>query len=151
MTLIAGPLMDEELRAPLSERAKQLGAWFLDRTSDMPALLEAADLLITMGGYNSVTEAVAARCPTIVIPRIGPSSEQRLRAECLARLGHVETISLEMLDPKALARRFVRRERPRRPAVDLPLNGASKAAALIAERLSAIRRGTIDDVRPAYA
>lgn len=151
MTLIAGPLMDEELRAPLAQRAEQLGAGFLDRTSEMPSLLDAADLLVTMGGYNSVTEAVAARCPTIVIPRIGPSSEQRLRAECLAKLGLVETISQEALDPEVLAQRFVQRKRPRPPVIELPLDGASKAASLIADRLSATRQGAFNGRRRAHA
>ena len=150
MTLIAGPLMDGELRAPLSARAKKLGALFLDRTSDMPALLEAADLLVTMGGYNSVTEAIAARCPTIIIPRVGPSSEQRLRAECLERLNIVETMSQEALDPGALAERFLRRGHRAAPAVDLPLNGAAIAAARIAERLSADRLDNLCDGRLAH-
>ena len=151
MTLIAGPLMDGELRAPLAEKAEAVGASFLDRTSDMPALLDAADLLVTMGGYNSVTEAIAARCRTIVIPRVGPSSEQRLRAQCLERLGLVETVSQETLDPKALAERFLQRNPPWSPAIELPLDGAAKAAALIADRLSAIRSGVSKNARSAHA
>ena len=151
MTLIAGPLMEPEMRLPLSKRADQLGAWFLERTSDMPALLDAADLLVTMGGYNSVTEAIAARCPTIVIPRIGPSAEQRLRAECLQRLGFVDTVSLETLDPGTLTRRFRERSRPRKPDIDLPLDGADRAAALIAERLSVSRRSAPNEKRRAHA
>lgn len=150
MTLIAGPLMDEELRAPLAARAKQLGAEFLDRTSDMPALLDAADLLVTMGGYNSVTEALAAGCPTIVIPRIGPSSEQRLRAECLERFGLVETMSQEVLDPEALAKRFRRCAGSRAPMIEVPLDGAAKAATLIAERLANIQPDTPKDARSAH-
>ena len=151
MTLIAGPLMEPEMRLPLAKRAEQLGAWFLERTSDMPALLDAADLLVTMGGYNSVTEAIAARCPTVVIPRIGPSAEQRLRAECLERLGFVETVSLEALDPGTLTRLFRQRSRPRKTEMELPLNGAARAAALIAERLSAARRGALKEKRRAHA
>ena len=150
MTLIAGPLMDEELRGPLSERAQELGAAFLDRTSDMPALLDAADLLVTMGGYNSVTEAIAAGCSTIVIPRIGPSSEQRLRAECLARFGLVETLSQEALNPEDLAKRFRRGGRRPMPLIEIPLNGAVTAANLIAERLAAIQPNTPEDARTAH-
>ncbi|TQV83327.1 response regulator [Denitrobaculum tricleocarpae] len=151
MTLIAGPLMDEELSAPLAQRARELGAWFLHRTSDMPALLDTADLLVTMGGYNSVTEAIAARCPTIVIPRVGPSSEQRLRAECLARLGLVESISQEALSPTRLAERFLQFERTSAPQIDVPLNGADKAAALIAKRLSDMQHETSDHERKTHA
>lgn len=150
MTLIAGPLMDEELRAPLSTKADELGATFLDRTSDMAALLNAADLLITMGGYNSVTEAIATGCPAVVIPRIGPSGEQRLRADCLERFGLVETLSQETLDPKVLSKRFRQPARPRRPMIELPLNGAAKAAALIAERLSAFHPESRRDARRAH-
>ncbi len=151
MTLIAGPLMDQELSAPLAQRARELGAWFLDRTSDMPAMLESADLLVTMGGYNSVTEAIATRCPTVVIPRVGPSSEQRLRAECLARLGLVESISQETLDVARLAKRFWKLGETPVPQIELPLNGAAKAAALIAERLADSQPETPEHVRKTHA
>lgn len=151
MTLISGPLMDEELSAPLARKARELGAWFLDRTSDMPALLDTADLLVTMGGYNSVTEAIAAQCPTIVIPRVGPSSEQRLRAKCLSRLGLVESISQEALNPTHLAARFLQGNPGSATQIELPLNGAEQAAALIAGRLSGRQPGISEEERKTHA
>ena len=139
MTLVGGPLMDGELRDHLRTRAEQLGAAFLDSTGRMPELLAAADLLVTMGGYNSVTEAIAIRCPTIVVPRVGPSSEQRLRAECLARLGLVRSLPGKPLMPDQLAPMLVSRRPDNKSMPDIALNGAARAAELILNRLPAAR------------
>lgn len=104
MQVIAGPLMDSELRERLHLRAAELDVTFHDQVSDMPARLAASDLFVTMGGYNSVTEALAIGVPALVVPRVGPSSEQRIRAERLRSLGLAQVIERPDLTPEALAR-----------------------------------------------
>jgi predicted glycosyltransferase len=138
MTLIAGPLMDDELYDILQQRAAQTGASLRRSTPDLPALLRDAALFVSMGGYNSMTEAMAIGCPTLVIPRVGPSSEQRIRAQMLAKRGLVDTLSIEQATPEALARRF-RRLRPSLGAwpAALSLDGAATAASFITGILSA--------------
>ena len=103
LTLIAGPLMDNELRERLHIRAAELDVTFLDQVNDMPARIAASDLFVTMGGYNSVTEALAIGVPALVVPRVGPSSEQRIRAERLRSLGLAQVIERPDLTPKALS------------------------------------------------
>ncbi len=83
LTLIAGPLMDEELSSALMQRAARAGAIFHLAVADLPERLFKTDLFLTMGGYNSVNEALATGTPTVVVPRVGPSAEQRIRAEQL--------------------------------------------------------------------
>ena len=99
---------------------------------DIPALIAEADLFITMGGYNSIIEAVGAGCPALVVPRVGPSAEQRLRAECLAKRGIVEMIPANDADAIRLAGaiRKVRPGTPRKTA-SLDLGGADRAAEII--------------------
>lgn len=135
--LIAGPLMEPELREPLKQQAHAAGLGFLDSTPDLPEMLAVADLFVTMGGYNALTEAAAAGCPTLVIPRVGPSAEQRLRAELFADLGLVETLELHAATPERLAERFaeVRPGTPRR-SCGLPVDGGLTAAGRLAELLS---------------
>jgi predicted glycosyltransferase len=137
MTLVAGPLMDDELFEILKLRAKTTGANLLRSTPDIPAMLRKADLFVSMGGYNSLTEALAIGCPTLMIPRVGPSSEQRIRAEILSGRGLVETLSIEQATPEALAKRFgcLRQNGPARPAA-LSLDGAENAATFITDILS---------------
>ena len=135
LQLVAGPLMDTELRERLYLRAAQLDVTFHDQVSDMAARLAASDLFVTMGGYNSVTEALAIGVPALVVPRVGPSSEQRIRAERLRSLGIAEVIERPDLTPEALSL-HLSGAAPARPVVStrvpLDFNGAARAAAHIA-------------------
>ncbi len=130
--IISGPLMDAELVQPLKKAAADLSVRFMKSHPDIPALIAEADLFITMGGYNSIIEAVGAGCPALVVPRVGPSAEQRLRAECLAKRGIVEMIPANDADAIRLAGaiRKVRPGTPRKTA-SLDLGGADRAAEII--------------------
>lgn len=101
--LIGGPLMSEEDRAGL--RAL-LGArkhvHFLDFTDDMTSYLGAADLVISMGGYNTVCEILSVKTPAIIVPRVTPRKEQLIRAEMLQRRGFVHMIHPDVLTPAAV-------------------------------------------------
>jgi predicted glycosyltransferase len=129
-TIIAGPLMDAELRTLLHRRAAEVGAEIHDQVNDMPARLAETDLFLTMGGYNSVTEALAVGCPFIVVPRVGPSSEQRLRAERLNALGLARVIERPDLHPVRLASMLTAPLPLPSPAARnaLDFNGAARAA-----------------------
>lgn len=135
MQLIAGPLMDGELRERLHLRAAELDVTFHDQVSDMPTRLAGSDLFVTMGGYNSVTEALAIGVPALVVPRVGPSGEQRIRAERLRNLGLAQVIERPDLTPKSLAP-HLDGTAPGLPIVPtrmpLDFDGASHAAAHIA-------------------
>ena len=63
----------------------------------------AADVGLSMGGCNSVLEAVGARRRPIRTPRQGGSREQLIRAERFARLGLVTVLPQEDLTPQRLA------------------------------------------------
>ncbi|MEZ5659922.1 MAG: response regulator [Burkholderiaceae bacterium] len=142
-TAISGPLMDDELAANLESMARELGVRMLRHTTRMPELLCEADLLVCMGGYNTLVESITAGVPTLVVPRLGPSGEQIMRAELFTELGLIESASLEGDLVDVLARRLastVRRRRSgaaHRPAICL--DGADNAARAIAELLSARR------------
>lgn len=99
----------------------------------MPARLSATDLFITMAGYNSVTEALAIGCPALVVPRVGPSSEQRLRANRLEELNLARVIWRADLTAALMAQHLtapVGKRQP--PAIHLDFNGAACAAEFIA-------------------
>ncbi len=132
LTLIAGPLMDAELSDALKHRAAQAGATFRESVPDLPALLSASDLFITMGGYNSVTEALVTCCPSVVVPRVGPSGEQRIRAERLQAMGLATVVWRDDLTAARMA--AVMTARPRAPGTlsALSFDGAQAAADHIA-------------------
>lgn len=136
LTLVAGPLMDTELSDALQHRAGQAGAIFHEKVSDLPAMLAATDLFITMGGYNSVTEALVTGCPALVVPRVGPSGEQHIRAERLQALGLATVVWRHDLTAARMARALSTRPPPSAQMPDLGFDGASVAAAHIAAALA---------------
>lgn len=104
MSVITGPLMDLELQT----EAMRLGAKFdvevLKTVANLPSLMARADLLITMTGYNSINEALAVGCPIVTVPRLGPSAEQRLRAEALEQAGLAHYLRREDLSAENVAK-----------------------------------------------
>jgi predicted glycosyltransferase len=46
-----------------------------------------ADVIVSMGGYNSVCEALSIGRPLVIVPRSTHKVEQRIRAETLAARG----------------------------------------------------------------
>lgn len=138
MTVVTGPLMDEELRIAASARAARLGVVCLDSVPDLGSLLHAADLLITMTGYNSINEALAQGCPIITVPRLGPSAEQRIRAETLAARGLARHLCRETLTPESLAR-MMKAPPPVARTEGLSFDGARRAAAMLALHLTRTR------------
>ncbi len=89
-TIVSGPLMPAEQHEILESLAsRRPGVYVTRSTTEMARLLAEVDLVVTMAGYNSTVEVLAARMPAILVPRAAPRAEQRLRAELLANLGLV--------------------------------------------------------------
>lgn len=101
--MVAGPLMRDRHFARLEELSRNLPVRLERSRPDLVRCLHEADLVITMGGYNTLMEAVCLRKPTIVIPRTAPSAEQMIRAQLFDRLGLVRTHLLGEHQPATLA------------------------------------------------
>jgi predicted glycosyltransferase len=98
LALVAGPFMPAEQRHDLEARARGLPARVSISVSDTLSYIEAADLTIAMAGYNTTMEILKSGKRAILIPRRGPSAEQRMRARLFAERGWVE-----MIDPDDLS------------------------------------------------
>ena len=55
--------------------------------ADTFQLMTIADAIVSMGGYNSVCEALAVARPLVIVPRETHKVEQTIRAEILASHG----------------------------------------------------------------
>ncbi|TNE32112.1 MAG: glycosyltransferase [Alphaproteobacteria bacterium] len=101
--VIGGPEMAEVERRRLSVAAAQIAdTEWLDFSDNMGAELTAADVVVSMGGYNTVCEILSYRKRAIVVPRSEPVREQRIRAEGMSRLGLLSMIPMEDLSPAVL-------------------------------------------------
>ena len=103
-TLVTGPFLSREKRNRLASRYGHLrNVQMIRFTSHIEDLLRSASLLVTMGGYNSVMEAMAFRKPAVVVPRVFPRKEQWLRATSFERLGLLRCLDPDDLHPESLA------------------------------------------------
>jgi predicted glycosyltransferase len=95
--------------------------------ADFSSLLATCRLSVSQGGYNTVMELIATRCPSVVVPFAeGGESEQTLRARML-----MERQVLTMVDPEFLtAGTLAAAIDAVRPPVELALNldGARQSA-----------------------
>jgi predicted glycosyltransferase len=111
----------------------------------LPALFDRVDALVCMGGYNTLTEAVAHGMPTVCVPRVTPRTEQFIRAQAFERLGLLRMIHPKRLNATSLraalsaAIRTSRIEPRHRVQAALSFDGARQAA----EELLVIARAEV--------
>jgi predicted glycosyltransferase len=83
--MVTGPFMPPEQQAKLQARATDTCRVLLE--ADNFQLMAAADVIVSMGGYNSVCEALAVARPLVIVPRATHKIEQQIRAEAMAARG----------------------------------------------------------------
>jgi predicted glycosyltransferase len=133
---ITGPLMEPDQREQLRAQACGLGARVITCAEDLPSFVNAADLVITMAGYNSLCEVVSLRKKALVVPRLGPRAEQRMRAELFQQKGLIDVLDPQEVSPKNLAQRISEDlERTDFPLADAAIDtsGARNAAWRLSE------------------
>jgi predicted glycosyltransferase len=127
LVVVTGPSMDLAEHDRLKSLANGT-ARVLRFTPDFLSYLAGADLSVSMAGYNTCMNILAARVPALVWP-FPQNREQRLRAERLERMGALEVMSDKDLQPSRLAPAMVRAlSRRSRSRVDLDLEGAAHTA-----------------------
>lgn len=135
-TLVLGPLFDAREARRVKREARAMGDVRVHLFyEDLPRLVDGADAVVAMAGYNTAFELVRSRKPTLLVPRTHPRREQLLRARSLERLG----LAACRPDPQPdeigvdLARLLANGVLPGR----LPsLKGAARFAEVVAEELA---------------
>ncbi|MFO0697825.1 MAG: glycosyltransferase [Nitrospira sp.] len=127
--IVTGPLMCPEKRRVLKQAAgEDLALKVIDFTPHLYEYLRAADLVVSMGGYNTVVEILTANQRGIIVPRVHPRLEQCIRAERLAAKGLLDMIHPAELTPDSLFHAITQSlQRPRPPHshdIGIALNGA---------------------------
>jgi len=103
-------------------------------TADFVSYLAAADLSVSMGGYNTTMNILATRVPALLWP-FSVNREQRLRAQRLADRGLLTVLQDADLQPERLAVLMDQQlNQPTRPDVRINLDGAANTARCIENR-----------------
>ena len=138
--VVLGPLMDRGDADRLRRRTAALrNVRVHDEHPDLPLLLSDCDAVVAMAGYNTCTEIVRHRMPSVLLPRVFPREEQKIRAERLAGLG----LATALLEPDAddlreavAASLTSSRDWQRAPRLD----GSARACDILMDELDAGRR-----------
>ncbi|HET6203012.1 MAG TPA: glycosyltransferase [Planctomycetota bacterium] len=138
--LVTGPLLSAEKRARI--RASATGrarVRLLDFAANVPDLVRAADVVVSMAGYNATCEILWTGTKSILVPRTQPRLEQQIRAMRLAALGLVRALPPDDLSPARLREEVERALAAPRPPGPCPLEfqGAEEA---VSEFRSLLRR-----------
>ena len=101
--VLIGPNMPEDSFQAIVARAPA-GILVERARPDFRALLAGGRLSISLGGYNTVLEVLAAGIPAVVVPYSGGTeTEQTLRARLLAERGALTLVHEAELSPATLA------------------------------------------------
>ena len=65
--------------------------------------MERAAAVACLGGYNTFCEVLSLNKRSLIVPRITPRAEQLLRAEAAQKLGLVQVLHPDRLNPVTLA------------------------------------------------
>ena len=147
--VVSGPMTPDVELAELERLAEKCGVIFRAFVPHLSRLFDSADALVCMGGYNTLTEAVAHGISTVCVPRTVPRREQLIRAEAFARLGLLQVCLPAELHPAWLRQKIEvalaepRTGLPARARGKLEFDGARRAA----QHLLQLGREAIDQDR----
>lgn len=147
--LVTGPYMPANVRQRLrriAERKPRLR--LLEFVPEPASLINRADRVIAMGGYNTTCEVLSFEKHGLIVPRVSPKPEQLIRAERLRDMGLIDMLHPDHLSPRALSEWLARDLGPppsSRSRIDF--GGLARMPGMLAELLDAPARPTA----PAFA
>jgi len=136
-TVVFGPQMSATDREGLLHEFGYLAdVSFLDFEADLAKRYAAADVIVSLAGYNTVCELLSFAHRAILVPRAEPVQEQLIRARLLAARGYFDLIEPEDLKPATLIARVLSALKPTPTAVPpLDLDGLPSVVQRTAELL----------------
>jgi predicted glycosyltransferase len=119
--IICGPEMPASQQSALAEVASRYPQVQMQEFSeDLMSYMAAADVVVSMAGYNTTCEILSLGKRAVVVPRIKPSQEQWLRAERMSKLGLLQAIHPTQLTPESLMRSLVHQLNAPKQAIPNP-------------------------------
>ncbi len=135
--IVTGLYMPGEFRQRLRRSAEARPCLrVLEFLSEPAPLIQRADRVIAMGGYNTMCEVLSFEKRALIVPRVRPKPEQWIRAKRMQELGLVGMLHPDQLTPEALAEWLARDLGPLpniRGRIDL--GGLARIPCMLAELL----------------
>ena len=105
--LITGPFMPKHERKMVFRRARRLGIRTYHFYRQMEKVFAAANIVVSMGGYNTLCEILSQGTLSLVIPRETPRKEQLIRAQAFNQHKLVEYIPWRHFAPENLQKKIL--------------------------------------------
>ena len=137
--MVAGPQSSPADQRALRRMAADAGVEFHAAVDNLPDWLPRLDALVSMGGYNTLCEALSVGTPTLCVPRAHPRTEQLIRARSFASLDLLRLVEGDRLSPELVRDEVAallgqdRREIAGRAHASLGFGGAQAAATALLE------------------
>lgn len=135
--IVTGPYMPAELRERLRRRARRRPhLHILDFVPEPVRLIQRADRVVAMGGYNTVCEVLSFEKHALIVPRVDPDLEQWTRAQRMHELGLVSVLHPDRLTARAVSEWLARDAGPPPPSHSrVDFAGLNRVPALLADLL----------------
>jgi predicted glycosyltransferase len=105
--MVTGPFMPKKRRMEIFNRARRLKVRTYRFYRRMERLIGAADVVVSMGGYNTVCEILSQGKPSLIIPREHPRREQLIRAQILYEHNLADFIPWHQVAPALLRNKLL--------------------------------------------
>jgi predicted glycosyltransferase len=105
--IVTGPFMPKKRRMQVFNRARRMKVRTYRFYRRMERLIGAADVVVSMGGYNTVCEILSQGKPSLIIPREQPRKEQLIRAQILYEHNLADFIPWYQVDPDRLRKKLL--------------------------------------------
>ncbi len=96
--VITGPMTPAADLATLKRLASDSNVLLHTFVPGLSEMFWTADALVSMGGYNTIAEALSRGLPVVCVPRVTPRSEQLIRAKSFEAFGLLQAIMPEDLN-----------------------------------------------------
>jgi len=117
--VVYGPFLPAHQRAAFEHRAARLDrVTTLAFHEHLENLMDEAAAVACLGGYNTFCEVLSLHKRSLIVPRVTPRAEQLLRAEAAQKLGLVQMLHPDQLNPDTLAEALIELRDQPPPATD---------------------------------
>lgn len=108
VTVVGGPDLPKSTRGSLKRQSQVMPeVEWIDFEKCMDCRVRSARLIVSMGGYNTLTLIARNRKPVLVVPRTTPRIEQSIRAQLWSNFGAAAVEDSNTLTPTRLADRVL--------------------------------------------
>ena len=102
--ILTGPYLPAHVQRQVSQLAEtRSDLRVIDFVPEPALLVQRADRIISMGGYNTVLEILSFNKRALVVPRVVPRREQLIRAELFQKMELVDMLHPNSVSPRAIS------------------------------------------------